>query len=250
MDNLHLKLNRIVSTIQCRVTFQIHGTLGWPTLLIDMQLILNVDHFVMQRCGNTCTSIIIIEPTFSPSSRGQAFPILGRFSVAVCLKSSLATFVTLLFRKKVVIIRSRLFREVLFTCFHKRNDFWEIRHSYSERPRHQTNNKLFIQSRNSVRLRVKFNNLFYSILRQSSRAISRSETVITWFPREVKKMKRENVFKPQIMWPELLAQIFVHGGSIYGFYYWFTLQAQLYTFVWCELWLDMQNNMKLISSIF
>lgn len=45
--------------------------------------------------------------------------------------------------------------------------------------------------------------------------------------------KVKTVFKPSVLWPELIAQIFVHTGSLLGFYYWFTLQAQLYTFLWC-----------------
>lgn len=42
------------------------------------------------------------------------------------------------------------------------------------------------------------------------------------------------VFKPQIRWPDLIAQVFIHVGSLYGLYYLITLQAKLYTYIWCE----------------
>lgn len=41
-------------------------------------------------------------------------------------------------------------------------------------------------------------------------------------------------FKPQIRWPDLIAQVFIHGGSLYGLYYLVTLKAALYTYLWCE----------------
>lgn len=42
------------------------------------------------------------------------------------------------------------------------------------------------------------------------------------------------VFVPQIRWPDLLAQLFIHVGSLYGLYYLITLQAKAYTYVWCK----------------
>jgi hypothetical protein len=41
-------------------------------------------------------------------------------------------------------------------------------------------------------------------------------------------------FKPQIRWPDLIAQVFIHVGSLYGLYYLITLKAALYTYVWCK----------------
>lgn len=45
----------------------------------------------------------------------------------------------------------------------------------------------------------------------------------------------ENVFKPQIRWPDLIAQIFIHAGFLYGLYYLLSLQAKFYTYIWCKL---------------
>lgn len=46
---------------------------------------------------------------------------------------------------------------------------------------------------------------------------------------------QENIpFKPQIRWPDLIAQVFIHVGSVYGLYYLFTFQAAFYTYIWCE----------------
>jgi hypothetical protein len=41
-------------------------------------------------------------------------------------------------------------------------------------------------------------------------------------------------FHPKIRWPDLIAQVFIHGGSIYGLYYLITLKAAFYTYVWCK----------------
>ena len=41
-------------------------------------------------------------------------------------------------------------------------------------------------------------------------------------------------FVPEIRWPDLIAQLFIHGGSIYGLYYLITLRAAFYTYVWCK----------------
>lgn len=46
---------------------------------------------------------------------------------------------------------------------------------------------------------------------------------------------QSKVFKPQIRWPDLLAQVFVHCGCLYGLYYLITLQAKFYTYIWCKL---------------
>lgn len=45
---------------------------------------------------------------------------------------------------------------------------------------------------------------------------------------------KDEVFKPQIRWPDLIAQLFIHVGSLYGLYYLITLKAKLYTYIWCE----------------
>lgn len=42
------------------------------------------------------------------------------------------------------------------------------------------------------------------------------------------------VFVPQIRWPDLIAQVFIHVGSLYGLYYLITLQAKPYTYIWCK----------------
>ncbi|CAO1433062.1 unnamed protein product [Diamesa serratosioi] len=43
---------------------------------------------------------------------------------------------------------------------------------------------------------------------------------------------KKRVFKPQIRWPDLIAQIFIHAGFLYGLYYLISLQAKFYTFIW------------------
>lgn len=45
----------------------------------------------------------------------------------------------------------------------------------------------------------------------------------------------ERVFRPQIRWPDLIAQIFIHAGFLYGLYYLISLQAKFYTYIWCKL---------------
>lgn len=40
-------------------------------------------------------------------------------------------------------------------------------------------------------------------------------------------------YSPQIRWPDLIAQLFVHGGALYGIYLMFTV-AQWRTVLWGE----------------
>lgn len=42
----------------------------------------------------------------------------------------------------------------------------------------------------------------------------------------------EKEFKPKIRWPDLIAQLFLHVGGLYGFYLLFS--AKFYTFLWGE----------------
>ena len=52
------------------------------------------------------------------------------------------------------------------------------------------------------------------------------------------KLQREQVledekeFKPQLRYPDLIAQLFLHVGAVYGFYLLFS--AKFYTFLWGE----------------
>lgn len=41
-------------------------------------------------------------------------------------------------------------------------------------------------------------------------------------------------FKSEIRWLDLLAQVFVHAGFLYGGYYLITLKAKLFTYIWSE----------------
>lgn len=52
--------------------------------------------------------------------------------------------------------------------------------------------------------------------------------------KEVTNLQEKIPFKPQIRWPDLIAQVFIHGGSLYGLYYLITLKAAFYTYIWCE----------------
>lgn len=42
------------------------------------------------------------------------------------------------------------------------------------------------------------------------------------------------VFKPEIIWFELIAQIFLHTGFLFGACYLVTLQAKFFTYIWCK----------------
>lgn len=50
----------------------------------------------------------------------------------------------------------------------------------------------------------------------------------------MKECHTNQVFKPQIIWFELIAQIFLHTGFLVGAYYLLTLQAQFFTYIWCK----------------
>ncbi|CAO1431787.1 unnamed protein product [Diamesa tonsa] len=43
---------------------------------------------------------------------------------------------------------------------------------------------------------------------------------------------KEQVFKPEIIWFELIAQLFLHTGFLCGAYYLVTLQAKFFTYIW------------------
>ena len=60
---------------------------------------------------------------------------------------------------------------------------------------------------------------------------------------EVEKAEVEYV--PQIKWPDLLAQAFIHFGCVYGFYLCLT-QAKALTFLWGEKLQFYYFNMLLI----
>lgn len=49
-------------------------------------------------------------------------------------------------------------------------------------------------------------------------------------------------FKAKIRWPDLIAQVFIHVGSLYGLYFLITLQAKFYTYLWCEFLLTSKIN--------
>lgn len=44
--------------------------------------------------------------------------------------------------------------------------------------------------------------------------------------------ERRTEFKSEIRWPDLMAQIFIHAGFLYGGFYLITFKAKLYTYVW------------------
>lgn len=41
-------------------------------------------------------------------------------------------------------------------------------------------------------------------------------------------------FRPQIKWPDLLVQIAIHTGFLYGLYLMLTFSIKFYTYLWCE----------------
>lgn len=46
---------------------------------------------------------------------------------------------------------------------------------------------------------------------------------------------QDNEFKPKIRWPDLIVQIVIHLGSLYGIYYLITFRAKFHTYLWCKL---------------
>lgn len=46
-------------------------------------------------------------------------------------------------------------------------------------------------------------------------------------------IKEEPPFKPNIRWPDLVVQIFLHTGALYGFLFLFW-SIKIYTFLWCK----------------
>lgn len=47
------------------------------------------------------------------------------------------------------------------------------------------------------------------------------------------------IFQPKIRWPDLIVQIFLHVGAVYGFLFLFW-SIKFYTFLWCKY-----NNIEL-----
>jgi len=41
-------------------------------------------------------------------------------------------------------------------------------------------------------------------------------------------------FRPQIKWPDLMAQLAIHVGFLYGLYYLVTFKAKFFTYLWCK----------------
>lgn len=46
-------------------------------------------------------------------------------------------------------------------------------------------------------------------------------------------LKTATDFKPNIRWPDLIVQIFLHAGAVYGFVFQF-YKIKLFTFIWCK----------------
>jgi hypothetical protein len=48
-------------------------------------------------------------------------------------------------------------------------------------------------------------------------------------------VQNDNIeFHPQIRWPDLIVQIFIHAGFVYGLYFLLTFQVKFFTYIWCE----------------
>jgi hypothetical protein len=45
---------------------------------------------------------------------------------------------------------------------------------------------------------------------------------------------KEIVFRAKIQWPNVGVNLFIHFGSLVGFYYMFTLQPKWQTYAWCK----------------
>lgn len=46
--------------------------------------------------------------------------------------------------------------------------------------------------------------------------------------------KSSEPFRPQIKWPDLIAQVAIHLGFLYGLYYLVTFKAKFLTYLWCK----------------
>lgn len=55
---------------------------------------------------------------------------------------------------------------------------------------------------------------------------------------ELVETSSDQVYKPKIRWPDLLAQLFLHMGALYGLYYLITFQSNIRTFFWGMCFLD------------
>lgn len=62
-----------------------------------------------------------------------------------------------------------------------------------------------------------------------------------------KSQTKGQVFKPEIIWFELIAQIFLHTGFLFGAYYLVTLQAKFFTYIWCKY--NLRMNCVTINKI-
>lgn len=52
---------------------------------------------------------------------------------------------------------------------------------------------------------------------------------------ELVKVTSTTHFKPKIRWPDLIVQVYLHVGALYGLYYLISLQAKGYTYLWSKL---------------
>ena len=43
-----------------------------------------------------------------------------------------------------------------------------------------------------------------------------------------------NEFNPKIRWPDLIAQISIHIGSLIGLYFLLAFKAKFFTYLWCK----------------
>lgn len=46
--------------------------------------------------------------------------------------------------------------------------------------------------------------------------------------------KSSEPFRPQIKWPDLIAQVTIHLGFLYGLFYLVTFKAKFLTYLWCK----------------
>lgn len=49
-------------------------------------------------------------------------------------------------------------------------------------------------------------------------------------------------FRPRIVWQNLIAQLSIHLGFMYGLYFILSLKMKFYSYIWCKSFTGFSNN--------
>lgn len=78
------------------------------------------------------------------------------------------------------------------------------------------------------------NNDFYTKNQNVYRNSTKNIEIDTKAKHTIAQDTNQIKFKPQIRWPDLIAQLAIHLGFVYGLYYLITFQTKFYTYIWCK----------------